>query len=112
MNMVLFLLAGFETTSSALSYCSYLLAQHQNELEKLVEEVDSNFPHDSEVEIYIFFILEAFLFIKIGFRSSLIGIIFKSWDIWICLLKRRSDFTRLEMRKFFFILMNMAADRG
>jgi cytochrome P450 len=51
MNMVLFLLAGFETTSSALSYCSYLLAQHQNELEKLVEEVDSHFPHDSEVEI-------------------------------------------------------------
>ena len=47
MNLVLFLLAGFETTSSSLSYCFYLLSQHPDIMEKLQEEIDSNFPQDS-----------------------------------------------------------------
>jgi len=47
MNLVLFLLAGFETTSTSLSYCFFLLSQHPDIMEKLQEEIDSHFPIDS-----------------------------------------------------------------
>jgi cytochrome P450 len=47
MNLVLFLLAGFETTSSSLSYCFYLLSQHPGVMQKIQEEIDSHFPSDS-----------------------------------------------------------------
>jgi hypothetical protein len=47
MNLVLFLLAGFETTSSSLSYCFYLLSQYPDVMEKLQDEIDSHFPIDS-----------------------------------------------------------------
>ena len=48
-NLVLFLLTGFETTSSALSYCIYEMTQHPNEMAKLQAEVDAFFPPESEV---------------------------------------------------------------
>ena len=43
MNLVVFLLAGFVTTSTTLSYCFYLLAKHPNEREKLQDEIDAHF---------------------------------------------------------------------
>ena len=36
---VIFLLAGYETTSNALAYCAYLLALHPNIQEKLIEKI-------------------------------------------------------------------------
>lgn len=44
-NLIAFLLAGFETTSTTLSYSFWVLAQHPEELKKLQDELDSNFGH-------------------------------------------------------------------
>ena len=69
MNMVLFMLAGYETTSvkwfylmkllfiriycfqikTTLSYCTYMLAKHPKEQIKLLEEINSFFSYDSDV---------------------------------------------------------------
>ena len=38
-----FLLAGSETTSSALSFCTYLLAIHPDIQEKLADEIEEYF---------------------------------------------------------------------
>jgi hypothetical protein len=43
MNLVLFMLAGYETTSTTLSYCTYVLAKFQDEQQKLYEEILSYF---------------------------------------------------------------------
>jgi cytochrome P450 family 3 subfamily A len=50
-NLTLFMLAGYETISSTLSYASFILAKHPDEQEKLYEEIISVFPEDSEVKI-------------------------------------------------------------
>ena len=42
-NLVLFLLAGFETTASSLSYCMYVMARYPAEMRKLQEEIDTHF---------------------------------------------------------------------
>lgn len=41
---MLFLLAGYETTSTALGYTSYLLALHPRVQQKLLAEIDEHFP--------------------------------------------------------------------
>lgn len=41
MNLVLFLLAGFETTAVTLSHCAFILAKHPEEMAKLQTEIDS-----------------------------------------------------------------------
>ena len=38
-NLVLFMLAGYETTSTTLSYSAFVLAKHQNEQIKLFDEI-------------------------------------------------------------------------
>ena len=43
MNMILFMLAGYETTSTTLSYCTYVLAKHPEEQQKLYDEISSVF---------------------------------------------------------------------
>lgn len=48
--MVGFLLAGFETTSSALNYSFFVLANHHDELLKLQEELDLHFGKESNQE--------------------------------------------------------------
>jgi cytochrome P450 len=46
----LFLLAGFETTASALSYCMFMLTQHPKEMRKLQQEIDASFsPNPAEL---------------------------------------------------------------
>lgn len=42
-NLVTFMLAGYETTSTALSYCMFVLATNQEEQKKVREEIDANF---------------------------------------------------------------------
>jgi cytochrome P450 len=42
-NLVGFLLAGFETTSTALNYCFLILSTHPHEMEVLQNEIDSFF---------------------------------------------------------------------
>ena len=52
MNLVVFLLAGYETTSTTLSYAIYVLSTHLDEQEKLINEIDENFQDDSDVKFY------------------------------------------------------------
>jgi cytochrome P450 len=41
-NVFLFMIAGYETTSTALAYCTYILATKPDIQEKLVQEIDEN----------------------------------------------------------------------
>lgn len=43
-------MAGFETTSTSLNYCFYILATHPDELKKLQEEIDDFYPNGSQTE--------------------------------------------------------------
>ncbi|CAF4773663.1 unnamed protein product, partial [Rotaria sp. Silwood2] len=47
-NIYLFMAAGYETTSTALAYTSYVLATHPNEQLKLQEHIDSYFNPDTD----------------------------------------------------------------
>ena len=42
------MIAGYETTSTALAYVSYVLATHPNEQHKLQEHIDTNFDPETE----------------------------------------------------------------
>jgi cytochrome P450 len=42
MNLIIFLFAGFETTSVTLSYCTYYLAKYPEEMAKIQEEIDAS----------------------------------------------------------------------
>ena len=42
------MIAGYDTTSNALTYCSYILAKHPEELSKLQEEIDGMFHVESQ----------------------------------------------------------------
>ena len=46
-NLVVFLLAGYETTSTSLAYAFYVLATNPNEQEKLINEIDEHFPPEA-----------------------------------------------------------------
>nr|UOU03275.1 cytochrome P450 3045B1 [Brachionus rubens] len=51
-NLVGFLLAGFETTSSALNYSFFILANHPDEMKKLQDELDEFTAHnESTLEV-------------------------------------------------------------
>nr|QEV83812.1 cytochrome P450 [Brachionus rotundiformis] len=50
-NLVGFLLAGFETTSSALNYSFFILANHPEEVAKLQQELDSFFEDEQNMTI-------------------------------------------------------------
>lgn len=49
-NSLLFLIAGFETTASTLSFIIHLLAQHPQEQEKVHEELMRRYPSDEELD--------------------------------------------------------------
>ena len=48
--MVGFLIAGFETTSSTLNLCLYMMTKHPDEMRKLQAEVDEHFK-DEQVRL-------------------------------------------------------------
>lgn len=50
-NLMAFLLAGYETTSTCLSYCFWVLSTHQEELKRLQDEMDSSFGSKSNEDI-------------------------------------------------------------
>ena len=43
LNLVGFMLAGYDTTSNTLSYCMHILTTHPEELAKLQDEIDAKF---------------------------------------------------------------------
>jgi cytochrome P450 len=47
-NLVIFMLAGYETSSTALGYIFYVLATNKEEQEKVRNEIDEYFPADLE----------------------------------------------------------------
>ncbi|CAF0949332.1 unnamed protein product [Didymodactylos carnosus] len=47
-NIYLFMVAGYETTSTALAYAAYVLATHPNEQHKLQEHIDQNFNSEND----------------------------------------------------------------
>ena len=49
-NLTLFMLAGYETTSSSLTYICYILAKHSDEQQTLVDEIESHY--NSETNVY------------------------------------------------------------
>ena len=55
MNAMVFMLAGYDTTSTALSFCFHVLAKNLEEQAKVREEIDSYFSSQSNVIIIYFF---------------------------------------------------------
>ena len=53
----LFLVAGYETTSTALSYCTYLLSTNPDVQDKLLEEIDHFLPQGVRICIIMFKLL-------------------------------------------------------
>lgn len=49
MNLVMFMLAGYETTSTCLSYCAFILAKYQDEQQKVRDEIDAQFHIESNI---------------------------------------------------------------
>jgi cytochrome P450 len=56
MNLLLFLLAGYDTTSNALSYCTYLLSLNPNVQQKLRDEVDQVWAANVRIKSNLFFL--------------------------------------------------------
>ena len=51
MNLSLFMLAGYETTSTTLSYCTFVLATQPEEQQKLIDEINSVFRNSDESKL-------------------------------------------------------------
>ncbi|CAF1547533.1 unnamed protein product [Didymodactylos carnosus] len=49
-NVVLFMVAGYETTSTSLAYSTYILANHPDIQRKLQEEIDQNYRDDVDTQ--------------------------------------------------------------
>jgi len=47
------MLAGYETTSTSLTYITYILAKYPEEQKVLIDEIDSYYRNDSDVFILL-----------------------------------------------------------
>ena len=45
----MFMLAGYETTSTSLAYASFILVNNLDEQQRLRDEIDQHFPVDANV---------------------------------------------------------------
>ena len=66
MNTMMFMLAGYDTTSTALSFCFHVLATNLEEQAKVREEIDSYFSSESNVIricLFIFKIMKIIIFV-------------------------------------------------
>lgn len=50
MNLSTFILAGYDTVATTLSYCLYTISQLPKEREKLLREIEEYYPNDSNVD--------------------------------------------------------------
>jgi cytochrome P450 len=50
------MLAGYETTSTTLTYCSYVLAKYPEEQQKLYDEISSIFGTNDENKVNFYLI--------------------------------------------------------
>ena len=60
MNLSIFLMAGSESTSIALAVLLHVLATIPEEQEKMINEIDEHFPHDSDVIIKNILVMNSF----------------------------------------------------
>ncbi|XP_077994764.1 thromboxane-A synthase-like isoform X2 [Glandiceps talaboti] len=51
-QVMVFLLAAFDTTANALSYCAYLLARHPDVQERLIQEVEDMLEGETNLDYY------------------------------------------------------------
>ncbi|CDW57542.1 protein CYP 25A3 [Trichuris trichiura] len=68
-NAMVFLLAGYETSSTAMGFASWLLAKHRNVQSKLQEEIDKTFSNNADEKE--FEIIERMPFLDAVFRETL-----------------------------------------
>ena len=52
MNLIMFMIAGYETTSTTLSNCFQVLATHPHEQQKLVDEIQSLLENVPDVKYF------------------------------------------------------------
>ncbi|CAF3673309.1 unnamed protein product [Rotaria sp. Silwood1] len=71
-NILLLMVAGYETTSTALSYISYILATHPNEQVKLQENIDAYFnPETDEDDILSYDAISQIEYLDMFIRETL-----------------------------------------
>ncbi|CAF4663757.1 unnamed protein product [Rotaria sp. Silwood1] len=70
-NIFLFMIAGYETTSTALSYISYVLATHPNEQQKLQDEIDANFISETQDDMPSYDTISDMVYLDIFIRETL-----------------------------------------
>ncbi len=65
------MIAGYETTSTALSYAAYILATHPEEQRKLQEHIDTHFNPETEQTMPSFEIVSAMDYLDMFIRETL-----------------------------------------
>ncbi|CAF1075862.1 unnamed protein product [Rotaria sordida] len=70
-NIYLFMVAGYETTSAALAYITYVLATHPNEQRKLQEHIDAHFDHNVDQDILSYELISKMEYLDMFIRETL-----------------------------------------
>ena len=53
------MLAGYETTSTTLTYCSFVLAKYPDEQQKLYDEISSVFGMSDDIKVKLFVLINS-----------------------------------------------------
>jgi cytochrome P450 len=70
-NCYVFLLAGYETTSTALGYTAWLLAKHPEVQKKLQDEIDKHFPTARDMDNVTYDLLQKLEYLDAVYHESL-----------------------------------------